>query len=117
LAEIDEAETAFQTIGQRAVQSNLARVARLDEAIAAARKRGLDDYSRSAAAALAHQIVGSAGTFGFVEATAPARELERLLTVEQLTQGALDRAGQRLAEIREVLMAQPGADDSPPAAP
>jgi HPt (histidine-containing phosphotransfer) domain-containing protein len=68
---------AIRSIGEHALKMNLARAGELTEALALAAAGQLDDDRRMAAIAAAHQLVGSAGTFGFPGASDLAAELER----------------------------------------
>ncbi|MCW2805607.1 MAG: hypothetical protein QOF52_2264 [Propionibacteriaceae bacterium] len=106
----------FRTIGASAVQSNLERIARLEEAVTAADEGRLDQPGRDRAGQLAHTIAGSAGTFGFSAATGPAHQLEDLFRmdrrgVDELGSAELGTARQLLAELRAVLAAAPEEDD------
>ena len=67
---------AVLQIGRSAQQSNRARTAELAEALRLARLGHLDEAGRERAVASAHQMVGSAGTFGYPHASELASELE-----------------------------------------
>ena len=66
----------LQAISVRARASFAESLATIDAAVAHLKVGALDESSRSAAERAAHRLVGAAGTIGFPEATAPARELE-----------------------------------------
>ena len=85
---------AFRSIGHHAHAVNLDRAARLADALAVAGGGRLDDAQRASATALAHQLVGSAGTFGFPGASQLAGDLERFFA-----DGAFDDP-ERLATAR-----------------
>lgn len=68
-----------RTIGDHARTVNLTRAAGLERALDDAALGVLVDNRRHAAAELAHQLVGSAGTFGFAGVSDLAAELERFL--------------------------------------
>jgi HPt (histidine-containing phosphotransfer) domain-containing protein len=75
---------AYRRLSRRARRSNLARAQQLQVTLQAAGGGGLVQEERRKAAALAHQIMGSAGTFGYPEASELAARLEAmLLTGEQ----------------------------------
>lgn len=60
----ERAKSNVRAIGERALQHNLARAQVLRQALDAVRARRLDEPLRRAAQRAAHQIAGSAGTFG-----------------------------------------------------
>lgn len=61
----ERARSGVQEIGERARDHNLARAKILKDALDAVRSRHLDEQLRRAAQRAAHQIAGSAGTFGY----------------------------------------------------
>jgi len=68
---------AVRSIGEQALKMNLRRARDLDEAVRLASRAELADSRRMAAVETAHQLVGSAGTFGYPGASVRAGELER----------------------------------------
>lgn len=66
----------FFSIAQNARESNLRRAAALSAAIAAAEDGRLDARSCAQAKEIAHQVAGSAGTFGFADVSLLAKDLE-----------------------------------------
>ncbi|MGI3785998.1 MAG: hypothetical protein ACRYG2_35075 [Janthinobacterium lividum] len=64
------------SLARQARAVNLARVVRLVELLDASDAGGLDEAGRSEAENLAHQVVGSAGTFGFPSASVDAVAIE-----------------------------------------
>jgi len=66
----------LRAIRVRARASFGENLATIDAAITNLKAGALDESSRSAAERAAHRLVGAAGTIGFPEATAPARQLE-----------------------------------------
>lgn len=66
-------------IADRARDRNRARSRELASWVDLARERELSDQERAVAAEVAHQLAGSAGTFGYLRTTEIARELEQLL--------------------------------------
>ncbi len=73
----DRVRDAVRLIGHHARAVNLSRAARLADALAVASGGRFDDAQRESATELAHQLVGSAGTFGFPGASQLAGALER----------------------------------------
>lgn len=63
-------------LGRRARAVNLARVVRLVALLDSSDVGALDEAGRSEAENLAHQVVGSAGTFGFPAASVDAVAIE-----------------------------------------
>jgi HPt (histidine-containing phosphotransfer) domain-containing protein len=97
-------QSLFRTLQLRARATNQTRLEQLVGSLAAAGAGSLDDAGRRHATDLAHQIIGSAGTFGFAEASRIAVELEAFFATstfspEQLVLGAelLDGVGLHLA--------------------
>ncbi len=76
----DQLDAAMRSIGQHARTVNLGRAARLADALETVGAGRLDDRGRRAATEVAHQLVGSAGTFGFAGASDLAGELEQFFT-------------------------------------
>ena len=107
---VDQGNT-FRTIGLQAVQSNLRRAGQLSVALSAAANGRLDRDGRDRAALIAHQIVGSADTFGFRDATEAARRLESIFGDDELTTAQLKTAQQLLVEIRAALVGEPSDQD------
>ncbi len=64
------------TLGRQARTVNLARVVRLVELLDVSDAGMLDETGRREAENLAHQVVGSAGTFGFPAASVDAVSIE-----------------------------------------
>lgn len=75
-AETADEERLLATLGRRARTVNLARVVRLLALLDAAEVDGLDEAGREEAENLAHQVVGSAGTFGHPAASEAAVVVE-----------------------------------------
>ena len=80
-------------------------------------RRGvLPEDARQTARHAAHTLVGSAGTFGFAEASQLGRTLEAVLDEADGTEGTQERAqrGMELvAQLRGALMGRPGAEVRP----
>jgi HPt (histidine-containing phosphotransfer) domain-containing protein len=113
----DRLRAKVRSIGDHARSVNLQRAGRLAEVLATVDGGRLGGNQRQVATALAHQLVGSAGTFGFAGASQLAAELERFFT-----DGAFDdqsqvlAAQQQLSQLRKELAAEPvyQADDDDP---
>lgn len=78
-ARADAAAAALAAIWERRRVDILASVGLMEEAVLAGLSGLLDDAQRDRACRAAHQLAGSAGTFGFVAAGEIARELEHAL--------------------------------------
>ena len=104
----ESVRTYVRSIGDHARLVNRERAAMLDDALFTAGRGGLDEDGRAAAAQLAHQLVGSAGTFGFPEASQLAGELERFFDDGEFGDRArLADARRQLAALHRELAAEP----------
>lgn len=92
--------SVLTTIAVQARRTNLVRVLELRAALDRAAEHRLDPAGWAAAERTAHQLAGSAGTFGFDGVTVLARSLERFLAESRVAGGA---APERLATAREQL--------------
>jgi hypothetical protein len=81
------------TLGRQARSVNLARVVRLLELLDSADAGALDDADRLEAENLAHQVVGSAGTFGFPAASVDAAAIEAYFGADPPGSGSSADAG------------------------
>ncbi len=99
-------------IGARALTSNLRRVEELTATVTLATTDGaLSDPCRDGAVSVAHQLAGSAGTFGFERVSILARQVERFLLERTFTdQPRCLAVAQDLRVMREVLLAGPDDD-------
>jgi HPt (histidine-containing phosphotransfer) domain-containing protein len=86
-------ERLLSSLGRQARAVNLARVVRLVELLDSADAGALDDVDRHEAESLAHQVVGSAGTFGFPAASVDAVAIEEYFGVDPPGSGATSDAG------------------------
>ncbi|WP_265522359.1 Hpt domain-containing protein [Oerskovia flava] len=75
----DELDVVLQQIAARARERNRARTGRLADLVPSLGSPGEDPSLRELAVELAHQVAGSAGTFGARDAGRIARELEAAL--------------------------------------
>jgi len=108
----DPAGAALRHLSFRARQSNLARVAQLEAVLHRAGKGRLDAEDRDRAAEAAHQVVGSAGTFGYPQASALAARLEQLLLdSDPPAPGPWREAWATLAALRHELEGWPTGPD------
>ncbi|GAA2106896.1 hypothetical protein GCM10009841_26490 [Microlunatus panaciterrae] len=73
----DRAQNALEAIAERALQTNLARVTELEDAVMATLEGRLDAEQRQSAKRAAHQLAGSAGTFGYPRSSELSERLER----------------------------------------
>jgi HPt (histidine-containing phosphotransfer) domain-containing protein len=104
----ESVRTYVRSIGDHARLVNRERAALLDDALLAASRGGLDEDGRGAAAQLAHQLVGSAGTFGFPGASVLAGELERFFDDGEFNdRRRLAEARRQLADLHRELAAEP----------
>lgn len=106
----ERARDAFAVIGQQARDSNLHRLDEIAELASRATTGPLTETDRLAGQRMAHTVLGSAGTFGFVAATEPARRLESLFAEELGPQEVAAVTG-LLEQIRAALAAGPTEDD------
>lgn len=74
-----KARELLHSIGAHARSSNQHRVGELSQAVARVGRGELSALDRERAVDVAHQLVGSAGTFGWQRASALAREVELFL--------------------------------------
>lgn len=70
-------EAVLRSLAVSAQQTNLARTAVIEEALRALDEGALGPDAREAAARAAHQVAGSAGTFGRSRSSELAADLER----------------------------------------
>lgn len=93
-----DGEALFREIAERALARNQARAALLASVL---REDSLDAAERAEAVALAHQVAGSAGTFGYGDASELARHACVLLTggaTPRQVRGAVERLVAALQE-------------------
>ena len=107
--EIDRVLPTMRGLRSRARTTNLARAEQLDAALERASDGRLDEAGRAQAVAVAHQLIGSAGTFGFADASRRALELKEFFAAGQVDEDDVQTARIRLSALRTDL--QNGADD------
>lgn len=104
----DQLRAAVESIGGHARSVNQERAARLDQALSEAAAGWRGDARRREAAEAAHQLVGSAGTFGFSGASQLAGEIERYLRSGDPDDPArLAAARDQVRQLQEALAAEP----------
>src|SRR5690349_11962877 len=106
--EIDRVLPAMRGLRSRARVTNLSRAAQLERSLEVAAESGLDEAGRAQAAAVAHQLIGSAGTFGFAEASRRATELKEFFALGQIGEEDVRMARSRLAALRDDLQNDDG---------
>ena len=113
----DRLRAKVRSIGDHARSVNRHRAGRLAQVLATMDGGRLDDDQRQVATTLAHQLVGSAGTFGFAGASQLAADLERFFADGAFDdQTRLISAQQQLGQLQQELAAEPvyQADDDDP---
>lgn len=100
--------SVLSAIAADARRTNLARVQQIGAALRRAAGKGLDAEGWAAVERTAHQLAGSAGTFGFAGVSERARYLERFCAEAMLiapderalaaAQRVLDQASHQLAD-------------------
>jgi HPt (histidine-containing phosphotransfer) domain-containing protein len=104
----DRLRAAVESIGDHARSVNLARAAHLDRVLADIAAGRSDEDERQRATESAHQLVGSAGTFGFPGASQLAGELERYFVEADFADPArLAVAREQVSRLRAELAAKP----------
>ena len=114
----DRLRAAVESIADHARSVNLDRADRLDQALAAVAAGSEEEATRHQAAEVAHQVVGSAGTFGFSVASQLAGEIGRYFIEGDLADpDQLADARDLVRRLREELAAgpdyQPDDEDDP----
>ena len=103
--EIDSQQRALDALTSfrhRARVTNLARVEVIAEALDSLRRGVLSEEARLTARRAAHTMVGSAGTFGFAEASRLGRTLEAVLDEANGTDGTQERAQRGLELVAQL---------------
>ena len=105
----DRLRAAVESIRDHARSVNLGRADRLSRALAEVAAGRWDEATRLEATETAHQLVGSAGTFGFPGASQLAGEIERyFLQADLADQVRLATARDQVRRLQEELSAGPG---------
>ena len=104
----DRLRAAVESIGDHARLVNLARADRLSQALAEVAAGRREETARQEATEIAHQLVGSAGTFGFPGASQLAGEIERYFVEADLDDpDQLATARDQVRRLQEELAADP----------
>jgi HPt (histidine-containing phosphotransfer) domain-containing protein len=104
----DRLRAAVESISDHARSVNLARAAHLSRVLTDIADGRSDEAERQRATESAHQLVGSAGTFGFPGASQVAGELERYFVEADFTDPArLDTAREQVARLSAELAGGP----------
>lgn len=99
---------ALTSIGAHARTTNLVRAEQLDDALTQLETGGLDGAQREAAVRSAHQLAGSAGTFGLGAASGLASWFERFFgRAENAASSELSEARHQLSQLRISLEESP----------
>ena len=98
----DALGAVLRSLAASARKANLARTAVIEEALAALEAGALDAGRRQAAESAAHQVVGSAGTFGRHRASELAADLEQWFRTGSSAHDDADRRGRARAQVAEL---------------
>lgn len=112
----ERARAAVRSLSSHALSINRRRAAEVGDALLLAEVGALDTDRREYAVELAHQLVGSAGTFGFPAASDLAADLERFFAAGLFDVPRVRAARTTLARLHQVLEADPALppeDDDP----
>jgi HPt (histidine-containing phosphotransfer) domain-containing protein len=104
------AEAAFRRIAEQARHTNLQRIEELSRLASVAASGSLSEHEGAAAADTAHQLVGSAGTFGFEQVSQLARRVEGYFVKRQFSDASSAAASSWLELMHEEL--EKGQSDS-----
>ncbi len=113
----DRLRAAVESISDHARSVNLDRADRLGQALAKVAAGARDEATRQEAAEIAHQLVGSAGTFGFAGASQLAAAIERYFVEADLDDPVqFVSAREQVRRLEEELAAEPDyqPDDDEP---
>ena len=104
----DQLNDAVRAIGDHALQINLNRTAQVARALDSALGGTLADAEWKAAERQAHQLVGSAGTFGFPRASELAHRLEQFFAAgaDQSPEG-FTQAREDVCALQTTLLSEP----------
>lgn len=109
-AQGDDLDGIVRTLGDHARTVNLARATGLAGALDQLAGAGLSGPERDTAAELAHQLIGSAGTFGFAEASRLAAHLEQFFLDGDFSPARLSAARVHTASLLARLALDPDLD-------
>ena len=106
----EQMATVLSAIAAQARRTNLTRAAELRAALERAASQDLDAAGWAAAERTAHQLAGSAGTFGYAGVSELAFSLERLLAQAaeaEVDPAQLERAGSLVDQVAAQLARGP----------
>ena len=109
----EQMASALSTISAQARQTNVVRARDLRTALVRARTGELDAAGWAAAQQTAHQLAGSAGTFGYAGVSELARSLEQLLAGADVSVAApalLQQGDALLDQVLDQLAREPEVD-------
>ena len=111
--EVATTEDRLQAIYERTRASFGEYLATIDVAVGRLRSDALTEPEQRAAERAAHRLAGGAGTFGFAEATAPARQLESAFAGDELRPDRADQLAADITTLRTILFGNqaPAAED------
>jgi HPt (histidine-containing phosphotransfer) domain-containing protein len=112
----DRLRAAVESIRDHARSVNLDRADRLHQALAKVAAGARDEATRQEAVEIAHQLVGSAGTFGFAGASQLAAAIQRYFVEVDLGDPVqLASAREQVRRLQEELATEPDyqPDDEP----
>lgn len=105
------AQAALDGIGAQARRSNLARVGQLTAALTLLGLGELSLLERQRCVQVSHQLVGSAGTFGYARVSELARQLELFFSSALDDPGQVGSARRALLDMERDLTATAGVAD------
>ncbi len=109
---VEDVGAVVRLIGEHAREVNQRRAASIEAALARNGGPPLRPAELSELAGIAHQVAGSAGTFGFADASGLASSIERLLAETALGHvGRLVTAQLRVRRLCEELAAEPDYEE------
>jgi len=98
------ARSLLESIGSAARRTNQARVKQLGQALDSLRRGDLGPAERQRVAQVAHQLVGSAGTFGYANVSERARQLELFFAGGAVSDAVqVEAAGHAVAQMMQDL--------------
>lgn len=109
--EIDRVLPAMRGLRARARATNLARADQLQSALDRAADGELDEAGRAQAVSVAHQLIGSAGTFGFSDASRRGAELKDFFSAREVDEDDVQTARIRLMALRTDLEGEGEQDE------
>jgi len=110
--------SAMSSIWERYKETYLARIAVLEQAIAALQQSNLTEELRQSAVREAHTLVGSLGSFGFEKASHLSRQIEQTFKADtNPNPGQIEHLPQLVLALRQELQRDPATPAVPTPAP